>query len=375
MADLNTRKKRFLIILMLLVYYRIPPFDDGSQRLRRSHKSVEYGQFEFQLDSIGDVMFERICRFKKSDIPHLIDLFDLHNVRYPYRLNPSPELAITVLLNNLSFPRTYFEQTLRFGRSEAYICVVFNTLIRYLYRRYEGMMGWHPRLDYNRAKRCGRAVKRLGGGGQIFGFIDGTFRAFCKPEKLQGIYYTGYKHAHGCKFQGIVCPDGLMMSLSGPYEGRLNDLNMVLESKISETISEKFEPHEPPDRLDKKLFLYGDKAYHGLPRIIAPYPRNNLIVDETHSWNKEMEKARVAVENAFGQTHCLWMMNAFTKNLRSGHSPVGAYFVVSVLLMNTYTCLYGSGTAERFLMKPLSLEDYLEPCSEVDGNPPEDEGA
>ena len=35
MADLNTRKKRFLIILMLLVYYRIPPFDDGSQRLSR----------------------------------------------------------------------------------------------------------------------------------------------------------------------------------------------------------------------------------------------------------------------------------------------------------------------------------------------------
>lgn len=69
------------------------------------------------------------------------------------------------------------------------------------------------------------------------------------------------------------------------------------------------------------------------------------------------------------------MMNAFTKNLRSGSSPVGAYFVISVLFMNTYTCLYGSGTADRFLMKPLSLEDYLEPGSEVDGNPPEDEDA
>jgi len=156
MADLNTRKKRFLIILMLLVHYRIPPFQDRLQPLKRC-KIVEYGQFEFQLDSIGDVMFERICRFKKSDIPRLIDLFDLHNVRYPHRLNPSPELAITVLLNNLSFPRTYFEQTLRFGRSQAYICVVFNTLIRYLYRRYEGMMKWHPKLDYNRAKRCGKA--------------------------------------------------------------------------------------------------------------------------------------------------------------------------------------------------------------------------
>ncbi|OXV05556.1 hypothetical protein Egran_06676 [Elaphomyces granulatus] len=285
---------------MLLVHYRIPPFQDRLQPLKRC-KIVEYGQFEFQLDSIGDVMFERICRFKKSDIPRLIDLFDLHNVRYPHRLNPSPELAITVLLNNLSFPRTYFEQTLRFGRSQAYICVVFNTLIRYLYRRYEGMMKWHPKLDYNRAKR-----------------------AFCKPEKLQGIYYTGYKHAHGCKFQGIVCPDGLMMSLSGPYEGRLNDLNMVLESRVAEVINEKFEPYEPPDQLNKMLFLYGDKAYHGLPRIIAPYPRNNLIGEETHKWNKEMERARVAVENAFGQTHCLWMMNAFSKNLRSGSSPLRA---------------------------------------------------
>lgn len=95
-----------------------------------------------------------------------------------------------------------------------------------------------------------------------------------------------------------------MMSLTGPFEGRLNDLNMVVESRVAEIISEKFEPHEPPDQLNKKLFLYGDKAYHGLPWIIAPYPRNNLIAEETHSWNKEMERARVAVENAFGQTHC-----------------------------------------------------------------------
>lgn len=53
-----------------------------------------------------------------------------------------------------------------------------------------------------------------------------------------------------------------------------------------------------------------------------------------------MEKARVAVENAFGDTQKLWSKNACIK-LRSGSMPVAAYFEVAILLTNCYTCMYG----------------------------------
>lgn len=72
-----------------------------------------------------------------------------------------------------------------------------------------------------------------------------------------------------------------------------------------------------------------------------------------------MEKARVAVENAFGDTQKLWNKNACSIELRSGSMPVAAYFEVAMLLTNCYTCMYMDMMAGRFLGDPFSLEDYL----------------
>jgi DDE superfamily endonuclease len=44
--------------------------------------------------------------------------------------------------------------------------------------------------------------------------------------------YSGYKKQHGYKYQAVVCPDGLVAALSGPYEGRANDFYMVKDSKL-----------------------------------------------------------------------------------------------------------------------------------------------
>ena len=53
-----------------------------------------------------------------------------------------------------------------------------------------------------------------------------------RPTVGQRDYYSGYKHHHGIKFQALMTPDGLCVSLSGPYIGEINDNLMVAESGI-----------------------------------------------------------------------------------------------------------------------------------------------
>ena len=49
----------------------------------------------------------------------------------------------------------------------------------------------------------------------------------------------------------------------------------------------------------------------------------------------------------------------FKKNLKIGLSAVGKYYVVSALLRNALTCMYGNGAATFFSVDPPSLEEYL----------------
>ena len=49
----------------------------------------------------------------------------------------------------------------------------------------------------------------------------------------------------------------------------------------------------------------------------------------------------------------------FTKNLKFGLSSVGKMYIVSALLQNALTCLYGNETSTFFDLDPPTLEEYF----------------
>ncbi|RPA88537.1 hypothetical protein L873DRAFT_1723240, partial [Choiromyces venosus 120613-1] len=60
----------------------------------------------------------------------------------------------------------------------------------------------------------------------IWSFINGTQRPFYQPGREtadQILFYSGHKKQHTMKFQVIAIPDGLIASLSGPWEERIGD--------------------------------------------------------------------------------------------------------------------------------------------------------
>ncbi len=57
--------------------------------------------------------------------------------------------------------------------------------------------------------------------------MNETFQETCRPQKEQQVMYSGYKRHHGFKYQAVVCSDGLIESIAGPYEGKINDHAIV----------------------------------------------------------------------------------------------------------------------------------------------------
>ena len=72
----------------------------------------------------------------------------------------------------------------------------------------------------------------------MWALLDGTFRNFCRPAKdgykgaAQQVQFSGHKRHHGNNHQGLETPDGIVVEMHGPYEGRTNDQRMLNESGL-----------------------------------------------------------------------------------------------------------------------------------------------
>ena len=167
----------------------------------------------------------------------MIRHFSLQDITFRYRYRCSSEMAICVTLYRLSAPTRYKELMQLFRWSRSWLSIVFNDVIVHLVTRYSDRMQWdEARLSRGTLLRYSEAIHQAGGGQNIWGFIDGTMRAICRPKANQRLYYSGYKKCHAIKFQAVTTPDGLMSHLAGPWEGRVGDYGMYLDSGLQDRL-------------------------------------------------------------------------------------------------------------------------------------------
>ena len=119
-------------------------------------------------------------------------------------------------------------------------------------------------------------------------------RSVCRPGEGQRQLYNGHKRVHGIKFQSIVCPDGMIVNLYGPFKGRRHDSFMLARSGIIDQLEHfSFGPH------GEIFCIYGVPAYPLIAHLQTPFRGSNLTPLQI-SWNKEMSSARVSIEWVFG---------------------------------------------------------------------------
>jgi hypothetical protein len=167
--------------------------------------------------------------------------------------------------------------------------------------------------------------------------------------------YSGHKKCHGHNNQGIITPDGIIVEMYGPFQGRTNDMRMLFSSGL---LARCFQHCWVNGVL---YYLYGDKGYNrGHPCLQVPIggPAGALTPAQQH-YNGQLSRVRISVEWGFGKVKGLFAYVDYKKCMRLYGNPVMSYWQCAVLLTNCHTCLYGSLTSQYYDVPPPYVEDYL----------------
>lgn len=129
---------------------------------------------------------------------------------------------------------------------------------------------------------------------------------------------------------------------------------MLVESKLLRDLERNaFSPTGEP------MCIYGDPAYPHRVNLQCPF-RQRVLTPDMEAFNKAMSQVRVSVEWLFGDIVNYFKFLDFKKNLKIGMSSIGKLYLVSGLLQNAITCLYGNIISEFFDLQPPSLQYYFQ---------------
>jgi len=129
----------------------------------------------------------------------------------------------------------------------------------------------------------------------ISAVIDGTLKKHACPVRNQRIVYNGWKRIHCLKYHILLSPDGLVIHIYGPVEGRRHDETVYKQSGLGEILEKHFWTPE-----GERLFIYGDPAYSVSGHVLSPY-KGPALTEAEQQFNTRMSRVREPVELAFSR--------------------------------------------------------------------------
>ena len=137
-------------------------------------------------------------------------------------------------------------------------------------------------------------------------------------------------------------------------EGRKHDSGMLADSGLLHIMEQyAFSPR------GDTMCIYGDPAYPLRSHLQAPFRNGVHLTPQMEQYNKSMSEVRVTVEWLFKDIASYFKFMDFKKNLKIGLSSVGKLYIVSALLRNALTCLYGNQISQFFGLEPPHIADYF----------------
>jgi nuclease HARBI1 len=310
--------------------------------------------FQFDLSLFNKESCLHLFRFEHRHIQTVCRiLFPLTHIVLDNRGKVPATEAVCILLHRLAYPNRLECMERVFARHFSIISRVITTTGDLLLESFGHLLSLSSSYaSYERIEVWMNAVKSAGAPlNRCYGFVDGTVRPICRPSQFQKQAYNGHKRVHALKFQSVSAPDGIIVDLTGPWEGRRHDCGMLRESGLLGRL-------ENIRTALGDATIYGDPAYPISPVLQVPF-KGACVSESQQEWNSKMSRVRVSVEWCFGKVLVLFPFIDFKKNLKIYLQPVGKLYRIAVLFANIHTCVYGSVTSEFFGVQPASLEVYL----------------
>ncbi|XP_064643071.1 uncharacterized protein LOC135497238 [Lineus longissimus] len=317
----------------------------------------------FDINNYNDEQCKAKFRFSKGEIGQLLDSLAIPRVyKCPHGCIVSGHDGLCMLLRRLVYPNRLVDLEKEFGRPKSVLSEIITTVHEDIYSRFhtkfsqleQSWMGQTPR---DKLQEFANAVHEKGAPlTNCWGFIDGTPRQICRPKYNQKVCFSGHKRYHCIQFQSVVAPNGLIVNLFGPVEGRRHDSAMLRMSNLVRIL--EILDYRMNDEDRTPICLYGDPAYPLRDILVGPF-KGAVLTDEQKEFNKRMSSVRQSVEWQFGEIVGIFAFLDYEKNLKLYLQPVGKLYVVGALLTNCHTCIKGSQTGIYFGVEAPTLEDYL----------------
>jgi DDE superfamily endonuclease len=226
----------------------------------------------------------------------------------------SGEYATLYMMYRLHYPSKLFVISLSWGRDYSSLSRIFNTSLSCHYdlhaRKVLTNISWNSdRFDmYHQSiqrkilacglnPREGHIPANLN---NIFGFLDCTANAICRPkgnDNIQNSFYNGYHHGHFIIWQGVSFPDGMII-IEGPEPGHFTDIMVWRDSQIRQDIDREMDIRVTNGQ--QILKLYADEIYNVCPVVTPAWSRRQGAIQEWMTVENIMSRIRVAIEWTFG---------------------------------------------------------------------------
>ena len=213
------------------------------------------------MEGLDEETCLRRFRFTSPEIRRLYDALHVFpNYTAPCRTSWTGMEGLLVLLRRLTWPSRLGDLCEEFGRSTAVLSTIFNHMLSWLCETWGDVITnpfEKPFFTQERVASYRATIEREAGVDlDLWGFIDGTCRRICRPDNDQREFYTGHKRCHAVKYQGVATPDGLIICLHGPYEGKRHDAGVFARSGLCTQLEQHM--NMPGGGA---YALYGDAAY------------------------------------------------------------------------------------------------------------------
>jgi hypothetical protein len=291
-------------------------------------------------------------RFTLPEIERIAAAMRLPSTMEVNKVKFTRAFGLAMLLRKLVWPARNVDLATEFGLDYS----TAGRIVAVMFTEVEGMYSHHlelwPGLTPARIASYAAAITACTPQViDVWGFVDGSSRRIARPVVNERHSYSGYKRGHLQNYQGVVTPDGLVVSCMGPFVGSKNDLNMLHESGLEALLDPLVHQQS------RTLMLYADLIYKGQRLVMVGYPAPRD--EEEKAYNTFMSSLRVHVETAFGKVTQLFAGTDLKRTQRTGLSATASQYLCCVLFTNIHTCMHPGEVNVPWDIDPPTVEEYL----------------
>ncbi|KIJ47934.1 hypothetical protein M422DRAFT_98781, partial [Sphaerobolus stellatus SS14] len=295
-------------------------------------------------------------RFTRAEVEELVAVLDLPAVIVcsKSRIKEDRITALCMLLRRLASPTRLIDLEMQFGWEKSRFSRITHLTAGFLWKRWKHLLCFDPTcLTCEKLSSFAQAFKTKGALMDcIAALVDGTLQKNATPVRNQCLVYNGWKRMHCLKYHAVVSPDGLVIHIYGPVDGRRHDETVYKESGLAELLDKHFWTRD-----GHPLFIYGDPAYSVAAHVMSPFKGPVISADE-RAFNTSMSRIREPVEWLFKEVTQQFTFLDFSRSQKILLTPCGLFYLVAILLCNAHTILHYPQIPRYFTCTPPSLQEY-----------------